>query len=90
MTAEERTAKLKEWDKTLDEATRTGLALSVQAFDKWLDEVEKGELDESTTAMLQMLAANRYNVGDKSGLAMMFTMFAEGFFSGMAKALDLT
>lgn len=90
MTAEERTAKLKEWDKTLDEDTRAGLALSVQAFDKWLDDVEKGELDEGAAAMLQMLAANRYNVGEKSGLATMFTMFAEGFFSGMAKALDLT
>lgn len=90
MTAEERTAKLKEWDKTLDEDTRVGLAMAVESFDKWLDDVEQNRLDTEATEMLQMLAANRYNVGDKSGLATMFTMFAEGFFSGMAKALDLT
>lgn len=90
MTAEERTAKLKEWDKTLDEDTRVGLAMAVESFDKWLDDVEQNGLDTEATEMLQMLAANRYNVSDKSGLATMFTMFAEGFFSGMAKALDLT
>lgn len=90
MTAEERTAKLKEWDKTLDEDTRAGVGLIIQGFDKWLDNVEKNEYDEETARMLMLIAANRYNVGETSGLASMFAMFAEGFLHGLTAAENFT
>lgn len=90
MTAEERTAKLKEWDKTLDNDTRAGIALIIQGFDKWLDNVEKNEYDEETARMMMLLASNRYNVGETSGLASMFAMFAEGFLHGLTAAENFT
>lgn len=89
MTSEERADKLKEWELKLDEDGRIGLALTVQAFDEWLESVAKNEYDKECGDMLKLLAANRYNVGEKGGLAMMFVMFADGFISGLSKAAEL-
>ena len=83
MITKENAARLIEWQESLDQDARFGLKLITFAFDKWLDSFEHDTYDKETAEMLRLYAARRYNVGEGSGLAMWFAIFADGFLSGL-------
>lgn len=90
MTVQERDAKLKAWEDSLDEDTKLGFILITKAFDDWIKSFEDGTYDTETSDMLKLFASRRYNVGEEFGLSSFYTIFADGFLAGLEASAEAT